>query len=647
MSKTSLSDSYSNLCRDYSSFIKWAISKISKNTEKWTDYTVSEPDTLLLSSIATMHDYAQYIIDQMYLNTDIDVCTLRFLHQVSAAMGQYLSGTNPIQIPIYITNNSSKNISIDAYEVFSYNNELFTNPNPVIIPANSSAESIIVRNTVNEMIYKINKNSNGEFLLRGNVETNSVSVYGIKETGEQIEIDNCSYIFDLLYDSILVENQLLQVDNTQSSQKMYLQNPVKPGTVKIKFKNFEYTDNPETGEILGKNEKSIGLINYTTGELSLTEYDSNTFVSYCNWEFRYLISSIDNEVLRIKISPSSLNNFTALLVKYTLIDDYPIKENLPLILLDNDKNKNLKISTISNVSIDSEIPIDSEKLIYLNSLTNIKTLCNKPYNLNLGELSKRIDNYRLHYEPNSSDVIPLFEYTTYDNKVLTGDYSENYFKNIFRISSKFTIEFNSIPVYDLVITYNNDTEIVITNNILNEMITNMRIELNLQDYDSQYRVFVGFKNLGNFVQYDPTQSNGIKNLNTEMSILLQKFENNILIVHKTPRIKFLMPYILNLQSNIILNQDVNQLDLMTRITELLYNTLIDGKIVTDTRGSYRRLELLIQTNIKEIVSINFTSIPSDEEQAYRVTADQHLVIDSPENYLASGNIIFMTRGDES
>ena len=572
MSKTSLSDAYSNLCRDYSSFIKWAIDKISKNTTKWTDYTVSEPDTLMLSSISTMHDYAQYIIDQMYLNTDIDVCTTRFLHQVSAAMGQYLLGTNSVQIPIQIKNNSSKDISINAYEVFTYNNELFTNPNKIIIPANSLTESYIIRNIVNEMIYKINKNSNGEFLLKGSIETSSINIYGINENGDQIRLNSCNYIFDLLYDSD---------------------------------------------------------------------------------EYKYLITSIDDEILRIKISPSVLSNFTAILVKYTIIDDYPIKENLQLNLLSDEfDNENIDISTISSVSINSDIPINSEKLTYLNSLINIRTLCNKPYELNLGELSKRIDNYKLYYEPDKNRVeIPFLEYTTIDNKPLYGDpnqiESTDYFKNLFLSGNLLSITFKVIPVYDLTITYNNDTTIVITNNKLTSLDSSKSLKINLQDYDNSSKIFVGFKNLGNFIEYDTNSSNNMKILETEMHILVDKFRDNILIMHKTPKIKFLSPYVLDLSSEIILTQDLDKLSLMTRITTLLYNTLINGEIINNIRGSYRRLELLIQNNIKEVSDIKFTAIKDDTDSMYIVSSDQHLVIDSPENYLNSGKIKFSTKGDES
>lgn len=573
MAKTTLSDSHSNLCRDYSSFIKWAINKISKNTDKWTDYTVSEPDTLMLSSIAAMHDYAQYIIDQMYLDTDIDVCTTRFLHQVSAAMGQYLAGTNMIKIPIMIKNESSEDVTINSFEIFIHENELFTNPNSITIPANSVTESFVTRNAVNEMIYKINKNSNGEFFLNGSVETGSIIIYGVNENGNQILLNSCDYIFDLLY-------------------------------------------------------------------------DKDTY--------RYLISSIDNNVLRIKVSPLVLTDFTAILVKYTTVDDYPVKEFLQLNLL-SEQYKNLQVTTTSNTTITSKIPINTEKLTYLNSLTNIRTLCNRIYNLNLGELARRIDNYRLSYEPNSNrTVIPKFEYTTRDNRPLNGESgypqvsSVNYFKSLGLNNKVLTIVFDSIPTYDLIVTYNENTRIVITNDILQQSLLNTsNLYITLQDYDKSSDIFIGFKNLGNFIKYvnNPIIYN-MEILATEKSILLNKFTNNILLFNEYPEIKFLIPYILDLSSNIVLKQDINQLSLMTKITTLLYNTLINGEIISDIKGSYRRLELLIKNNIPEISDIKFTAI-KDDQQMYVVSPDQHLVIDSPENYLNSNTINFSTEGDES
>lgn len=569
MSKTSLSDSNSNLCRDYSSFVKWAIDKISKNTDKWTDYTVSEPETLMLSSIATMHDYAQYIIDQTYLNTDIDVCTTRFLHQVSAAMGKYLSGTNSIQIPIQIINNSENTITIEPYEVFTYGNELFTNPDEIIIPPGLMAESYVVRNTVNEMIYKIDKNSNGEFLLRGSVETSSVSVYGISSDSSQVELTSCDYIFDLLY------------------------------------------------------------------------ADSNSY--------KYLVTSIDNDVLRIKISPSTFQNFDALLVKYVIIDDYPIRENLQLNLL-SDSN-DLQITTISAVSIDSDIPINSEKLTYLNSLTNIRTLCNKPYSLDLGELNKRIENHRLIYEPSPTRrSLPLFEYTTFDNAALNGsdvppgiEYfnlstGDTFFNKNNRLLQ---ISFNSIPVYDLIVTYNTDIEITIPNRTLRQLLNSSKIiTVTLENYKENNSVYVGFKNLGNFIKFEINNNFIAFPDQTEFSLLTEKFINNILIEHELPVFKFLSQYILSLDSTIILSKNVNHLEIINKITTLLYEILVNGEIISGIKGSYRRLEILIQNNIPEIYKITFT------KNSYTLSSSQHLVIDSPENYLNSGNIEFRNREDE-
>ena len=573
MANTSLSDQYSNLCRDYSSFIKWGIDKISKNTTKWTDYSISEPDTLMLSSISIMHDYSQYVIDQLYLNTDLDVCSLKFLHQVSAAMGNYLNGTNPIKIPIKITNNTPNFCTIDPYEIFVCDNELFTNPEKINIPANSSTESFVVRNVMNNIIYSLNDSSKGEFRLNGNIEKASINVSGITSDGSIELLPKCDYIFDLLFDN-----------------------------------------------------------------------------STC----QYLITSIDYTSLRIKISPKTLKNYTALLVQYTISDDYPIKSGLQLNSL---KYPEILVETIDNVSINSEIPINNEKLNYLNSLEYVRTLCNIPYDLQLGELTNKINNYNLKYNTNSSIIIPLFEYTTYNDKALSGsggtgvptNYLEEYFYSLDynTKSQKLTITFDSVPqYYNLIITYNLDTTIVVTKD---QLLNNLQININnqkyisviLQDYDNNSDLSIGFANLGYFIKYNAQSQNKMEYLSSELQILLNKFAKNLLIKHRFPQIKFLEPLYLDLSSNITLIQSYDPLEIITKIITLLNNIIIGNQIVNDTIISYRRLEILIQNNIEEIIDIEFTN---PNKKVY-INADRHLALKSPEQYLSS--IKFRTEGDDN
>lgn len=573
MYKTSLSDANSNLCRDYSSFIKWSLDKISQNTEKWTDFSISEPDTLMLSSMSVMHDYAQYIIDRIYLSTDLDVCSSRFLHQASAMMGTYLWGTNQITIPAIFTNNTPEFVTINPYEIMNYENELFTNPKEITIAPNSYVRGSVVRNTVNNKIYKIDKSSNGEYFLDGDIERGSVSVSGIKDDGSQVLLTELDYIFDLLFNEIEVNNS-------------------------------------------------------------------------------YLLTSKDYKELRIKISPYVHQNYTAILVKYTLVDDFPVKSGLNLTLMSNPQ---IDITISDDVSITSDIPINVSKLNYLNSLTNIRTLCNKPFNLVLGELSKKISNYKITYEPSPSrDIIPVFEYTTINNDPLLGDTSavpiktEVYLEKlaIYNNPPSLQMKFKTIPPYDLIITYNAG-QIYLFHKDVVELIknsSNQMLEIDLPGFTgtpNDGSLFIGFPGLGNFYQNIPDTQTGLSftYLTSEKIILMNSLIKNKLIKHKNPIVKFLTPKIFDLASTILVNNNVT--NLVEQIVQLLYDTFIHGEIVNNTYVSRRKLEFLIKNNIPEIISIKFDN-PIDR---MIIDKNSYLALDTVENYTQSGDIKIITEGD--
>ena len=64
-------DDNSYLLRDYSSFVKSNTSKLPNLTSKWTDLTISEPDTIFLSNISYCNDLLSYAIDQRFLQTSL------------------------------------------------------------------------------------------------------------------------------------------------------------------------------------------------------------------------------------------------------------------------------------------------------------------------------------------------------------------------------------------------------------------------------------------------------------------------------------------------------------------------------------------------------------------------------------------------
>lgn len=64
-------DANSFLLRDYFAFIQNIASRIPSLTSKWTDYSVSEPDTIFLNNTAYLQDLVSYAIDYRYLQTSV------------------------------------------------------------------------------------------------------------------------------------------------------------------------------------------------------------------------------------------------------------------------------------------------------------------------------------------------------------------------------------------------------------------------------------------------------------------------------------------------------------------------------------------------------------------------------------------------
>lgn len=182
ITSTPLSDSLSNLCRDYGSFINWASGKIKQYPEQgWSDLTVSEPDTLTLSQIAAMHDYVQLSIDNLYVNTNPEISTEVFFRQLSAAMGLYTTYYNPHYVEVLITNNNELGqdpITIPAFSNFYINELTLTNPTKLVIPSLSSTRTNLVFGTYSTKIYSINKFTNGEIYINDNIEVSSLIVIG-------------------------------------------------------------------------------------------------------------------------------------------------------------------------------------------------------------------------------------------------------------------------------------------------------------------------------------------------------------------------------------------------------------------------------------------------------------------------------------
>lgn len=83
-----LIDSNTYLLRDYTSLIQNLTDKMSTLTTKWTDFTISEPDTIFLSNIAYLNDLTSYIIDYRYLLTSVKYTSSRdFINSICILTG--------------------------------------------------------------------------------------------------------------------------------------------------------------------------------------------------------------------------------------------------------------------------------------------------------------------------------------------------------------------------------------------------------------------------------------------------------------------------------------------------------------------------------------------------------------------------------
>lgn len=191
LATTPLSDDLSNLCRDYGSFINWAISKANQYPSKgWSDMSISEPDTLTLSQIASMHDYVQLAIDNMYVNANPEISTETFFRQLTAMMGLYTQFFEPHSVKVEISYSSqsissSSSVNIAPYSIFYLDNLILTNPRGVNIPVGTSSTIDLVFGAPVKQVYKLTDHPVGEIFISDSVEVASLTVQActVNESG--------------------------------------------------------------------------------------------------------------------------------------------------------------------------------------------------------------------------------------------------------------------------------------------------------------------------------------------------------------------------------------------------------------------------------------------------------------------------------
>lgn len=194
-------DSNSYLLRDYSGFVRNLTDKLPNLTDKWTDFTVSEPDTIFLNNIAYIDDLLSYIIDYRYELTSVkytqnrdflnSVCTLTggsipFYKETYSIIIKNTSALNSIFIPkgtclfdshrtqavttlkdVYALPNSENEVAVIVG--YPYNSSLPTMRNSRI-DAKDTINSNILYDVTNFSILQTEKNSSKvfyNFLLNG------------------------------------------------------------------------------------------------------------------------------------------------------------------------------------------------------------------------------------------------------------------------------------------------------------------------------------------------------------------------------------------------------------------------------------------------------------------------------------------------
>jgi hypothetical protein len=304
-----------SLCRDYSSFIKWAISAVQSQSDKWTDFSVPEPDTLMLSLIATGLDYVQYMIDQKYLNTDLDLCSAQFLSQLSSSTGKILSFNSPVKIPIVITNQSNEDYELPAYAVMISDRELYSTIEDIKVAPKSTYVSYLTRGTIHQIFIEEDLTHLGEYIISGKIETGSLSI--VRSSSENSTI---LYPCDDILRVLLGENQY-QISSISDDLWLLKVSPPKNFTGKglLQIRYTEIDDFASSGDLEFLpvdpslvNENVVIKVQSPVNETSRISLNSN--------RLSYLNSLLEIDTVNNSTSVLNLDKMSSKIVKY-MIDE--------------------------------------------------------------------------------------------------------------------------------------------------------------------------------------------------------------------------------------------------------------------------------------------------------------------------------------
>lgn len=304
---------YMSLCRDYSSFIKWAISAIQDQSDKWTDFSVPEPDTLMLSLIATGLDYVQYMIDQKYLNTDFDLCSSQFLAQLSSSTGKTLSLNSPVKIPVVITNQSNEDYELPAYTVMISGKELYSTVENIKVAPRSTYVSYLTRGTVHQIFIEEDLTHLGEYIISGKIETGSLSI--VRSSSENsIDLHPCSNVLEVLFG----ENRY-QISSISDDLWLLKVSPPKNFTGKglLQIRYTEIDDFASSGD-LEFLPVDLSLVNENVTIKVQSPVNEKSKISLNSNRLSYLNSLLEIDTVNNSTSMLNLSKMSSKITKYVI-----------------------------------------------------------------------------------------------------------------------------------------------------------------------------------------------------------------------------------------------------------------------------------------------------------------------------------------
>lgn len=107
MSDVKIIDSKLLLARDFSSLMEWSINKIPKITKDWTDFTITAPETIFLSTSCYIYDIMNFALDRKFLNNQV-----RYSRDIDSLINMCV--LRGIEVPGYMASKTTLSATFDT-----------------------------------------------------------------------------------------------------------------------------------------------------------------------------------------------------------------------------------------------------------------------------------------------------------------------------------------------------------------------------------------------------------------------------------------------------------------------------------------------------------------------------------------------------